>query len=429
MFMPWFGYNMGGWQLAISEFKNGAFYLLYLIPIGSALIILAATSDKLSFLSRSIPIANVVIGAIPCVATLAVFLEVGEGNGALFAFRASFGAYLACLCGVALVVIGGLNLVGKTLGDDFVRTVLRWREVDYRLLFGGFVVLCLLVMRLSAIGLDVTDINTDGKVFEPRAALSGFMVSGANFSPNCRAAPGYLLGTEHNGRSLAKALVDATESFFGPAVLCCAIALFLGTLLGAVAGYFRGGVLEASIKLVLTVVASYPRLILVIVAIGIFTAEAYAGGGSEKELALRLQMMAGLLGLAYVPILAMAVYQKVGSFQREQFVEAARAHGLSDTRILGFHILWANCTPVLARHFFYLFGYFILVETSLSFLGPNYGVPASIPSWGNLLAGCKTGSSLLSAQILAPSCCILLSILGLTLLGDAIGDHFERGRH
>ena len=147
------------------------------------------------------------------------------------------------------------SLWGRVVGD-FVRTVLRWREVDYRLLFGGFVVLCLLAMRLAAIGLDVTDINTDGKVFEPRAAFSGFSVSGANVSPNCRAAPGYLLGTEHNGRSLSKALADATESFFGPAVLCCAIALFLGTLLGAVAGYFRGGVLEACIKLVLTVVAS-----------------------------------------------------------------------------------------------------------------------------------------------------------------------------
>jgi len=315
---------------------------------------------------------------------------------------------------------------------DFVRTVLRWRDVDYRLLFGCFVVVCLLALRLAAIGLDVTDITTDGKLFEPRAATSGFVASGGNNSQACRIpseTPGFLLGTEKNGRSLAKALVDATESFFGPAVLCCAIALFLGTLLGALAGYFRGGVLEASIKLVLTVVASYPRLILVIVAIGIFTAEAYGGGGSEAEMALRLQMMAGLLGLAYVPVLAMAVYQKVGSFQREQFVEAARAHGLSHGRILGFHILWANCTPVLARHFFYLFGYFILVETSLSFLGPEYGVPASIPSWGNLLAGCKAGSSLLSAQILGPSSCILLSILGLTLLGDAIGDHFERGRH
>tara|TARA_Y100001968_G_scaffold319203_1_gene350409 strand:- start:2304 stop:3212 length:909 start_codon:yes stop_codon:yes gene_type:complete len=301
-----------------------------------------------------------------------------------------------------------------------VRTVLRWRDVDYRLLFGGAIVVLLFVFRLAAIGLEVDSIE----VYQPRSGTSGFVKSVSNVSPACRDAPGYLLGTDRNGRSLAKMLVEATESFFDPAVLCCLIALVLGTLLGAVAGYFRGGVLEQSIKLVLTVVASYPRLVLVIVAVGIFTASLYDPGGS---LGLRLAMIATFLGLSYVPVLAMAIYQKVGSFQREQFVEAARAHGLSHGRILGFHILWANCTPVLARHFFYLFGYFILVETSLSFLGGNYGVPASVPSWGNLLAGCRSGS-LMAPQFIAPACCVVASILGLSLLGDAIGDRFERGR-
>ena len=65
---------------------------------------------------------------------------------------------------------------------------------------------------------------------------------------------------------------------------------------------------------------------------------------------LGIAMLLGRFGYV-VPVLAMAIYQKVGSFQREQFVEAARAHGLSHGRILGFHILWANCTPVLARHY------------------------------------------------------------------------------
>jgi len=72
-----------------------------------------------------------------------------------------------------------------------------------------------------------------------------------------------------------------------------------------------------------------------------------------------------------------------------------------------------------------LFGYFVLVETSLSWLG--YGVAPPMPSWGNLLRGCDLGP-LLSAQFIAPVACILFTILGLQLLGDAIGDRFERGR-
>ncbi len=311
--------------------------------------------------------------------------------------------------------------LGKGAVKDLVKTILRWRDADVRLLFGGLVVFGLLAMRIAAIGLDVDKME----VYEPRVRASGFVSSVATVSPNCADAPGYLLGTDRNARPLAQTLVEGTESFFEPALLCCALAILLGTLLGAVAGYFRGGALESSIKLVLTVVASYPRLILVIIAVGIFTAALYDPGGNLK---LRLIMIATFLGIAYVPVLALAIHQKVGAFQREQFVEAARAHGLSHLRILGYHILWANCVPVIARHFFYLFGYFILVETSLSFLGGNYGVPASVPSWGNLLTGCDKGS-LLSPQFVAPAGCIIISILGLSLLGDAIGERFERGRH
>ncbi len=315
---------------------------------------------------------------------------------------------------------GLASRLGKGAVADLIRTILRWRDADVRLLFGGFVVAGLVGMRTAAFWLDVDKME----IYVPRSGGGGFTASAARVSPNCADAPGYLLGTDHNARPLAQTLVEATETFFEPALLCCGIAIVLGTLLGAIAGYFRGGALEGTIKLILTVIASYPRLILVIVAVGIFTAALYDPGGN---LALRLAMVATFLGIAYVPVLALAIYQKVGSFQREQFVEAARAHGLSHGRILGYHILWANCAPVIARHFFYLFGYFILVETSLSFLGGNYGVPASVPSWGNLVTGCDKGS-LLAAQFVAPASCIIGSILGLSFLGDAIGERFERGR-
>lgn len=317
-----------------------------------------------------------------------------------------------------------------------VETLQRWKEADYRLIIGLAVVAVIVAFRLAAIPIDVR-VECDAlgpdagwlaaatcmEIYEPTGASGRFGGGGAAAGQAyCSSAPGYLLGTDRLARPLALTLVEASEAFFAPALLCCAIALLLGTLLGAIAGYFRGGLLESGIRFFLTIVASYPRLIIVIVAIGIFTAGLHDPGRATK---LRLAMISTILGLAYVPVLALAIYQKVGSFQREEFVEAARAHGLSHRRILGYHILWANCTPVLARHFFYLFGYFVLVETSLSWLG--YGVAPPMPSWGNLLRGCDLGP-LLSAQFIAPVGCILITILGLQLLGDAIGDRFERGR-
>jgi len=319
---------------------------------------------------------------------------------------------------------------------ELLQTIHRWKEADYRLVIGLSVVLALIVFRLLALAIDVrTDCDglsadagwiaaaTCMDIYSPSGSTGRFGGgSGGSVQAFCADAPGYLLGTDRLARPLALTLIEASEAIFEPALLCCAIALFLGTILGAIAGYFRGGVLETLIRFFLTIVASYPRLIIVIVAIGIFTAGLYDPGRATR---LRLAMISTILGLAYVPVLALAIYQKVGSFQREEFVEAARAHGLSHTRILGYHILWANCAPVVARHFFYLFGYFVLVETSLSWLG--YGVAPPMPSWGNLLRGCDLGP-LLSSQFIAPVACILITILGLQLLGDAIGDHFERGR-
>ena len=310
--------------------------------------------------------------------------------------------------------------VRKRATDDLIKTLLRWRHADYRLVFGVFIASLIGLARVVAAFIDMDRLPT---FLDAGRTASRFGGAATYQMANCRAVDGLLLGNDRNGYSLVMTLIESVETFFGPALLSCLIAIGVGTILGAVAGYFRGGLLESSIKLLLTVLASYPRLILVIVAVGFFVGSLHDPG---RAVGLRLSLMAVMLGVAYVPVLAQAIYQKVGQFQREQFVEAARAHGLSDSRILGYHILVANCSPVLARHFFYLFGYFILVETSLSYLGPEYGVPASIPSWGNLLAGCRHGD-LLSASVLAPAMSIVVAILGLTFLGDAIGERFERG--
>jgi peptide/nickel transport system permease protein len=312
--------------------------------------------------------------------------------------------------------------VGKGAIRDLITTVLRWRHADYRLIIGSSVLTILVAFRIAAFFIDVDQLES----YLDSETGSGFRGGGAAkyVTKYCRAVPGLLLGNDRNGYSLAVTVVEAVEAFFEPAMLSCAIAIIFGTLLGAIAGYFRGGLIESVIKLGLTVVAAYPRLILVIVAMGFFVAYMHDPGGAIR---LRLTMMSTMLGIAYVPVLALAIYQKVGQFQREQFIEAARAHGLSDKRILLYHILLANCAPVIARHFFYLFGYFILVETSLSYLGPQYGVPGSMPSWGNLLAGCSKGD-LFSPAVLVPALAAITSILGLTFLGDAIGERFEKGR-
>jgi peptide/nickel transport system permease protein len=164
------------------------------------------------------------------------------------------------------------------------------------------------------------------------------------------------------------------------------MALGLGVPGGALVGYRPDTRAAAVVRFGLTIVAAWPQLVLVVVVVAIFTA-------SVKDPAawshLRLYLLAGVLGLSFVPQVAGAVGEKVAWFRRECFVEAAIAHGLTHARVLGWHILWANCRNVVLRQACTLFGTFLLVETSLSYLG-DYGVPPPRPSWGNILAGLKS---------------------------------------
>jgi peptide/nickel transport system permease protein len=195
----------------------------------------------------------------------------------------------------------------------------------------------------------------------------------------------HLLGTDPLGRDLLGRMVVSVEAFFFPGLFACLVTVLLGVPAGSVVGYWPRSKAAAVVRGLLTIVGAWPRLVLVVVVVAIFTASvsdpaAFAG--------VRLYLLAGLVGLSFAPQLAHALSEKVLHFQREQFVEAARAHGIPDARILGWHILWANCRNLVLRQACTLFGAFILVETSLSYLG-HYGVPAPRPSWGNILADVK----------------------------------------
>ena len=255
---------------------------------------------------------------------------------------------------------------------------------------------------------------------------------------------GHLLGTDQQGRDLADRLIVSVEAFFFPGLFACLVTVVLGVPAGSLTGFWPRSKAAAAARGLLTIVGAWPRLVLVVVVVAIFTAsvsDPAAFGG------VRLYLLAGLVGLSFVPQLAHALAEKVLHFQREQFVEAARAHGIPDARILGYHILWANCRDLVLRQACTLFGAFILVETSLSYLG-HYGVPEPRPSWGNILAGVKSSVThtrrLLIPEswapgdvvtavgravdeggalaVLAPTLAIALSIVGVL----ALAEHFAR---
>ena len=125
------------------------------------------------------------------------------------------------------------------------------------------------------------------------------------------------------------------------------------------------------------------------------------------------------LGVVYVPRVARIVRGSVLVIRETPYVEAARALGIPDIRILLLHVL-PNClSPVIVQGTF-IFAAAVLGEAALSFLG--VGVPPQIPSWGNVLAEGRLYIQQAGWLTLFPGAAILLSILGLNLFGDGLRD-------
>lgn len=218
------------------------------------------------------------------------------------------------------------------------------------------------------------------------------------------------LGTDHLGRDVLWRLITASEAFVGPALLACAVALAIGVPSGALSGWL-GGAPATLTRFLLTTVAALPRFVLVLLVCAAF--------GSE------VHWIALAAGVAYAPTLGEAIYARIQSFRHAGFVLAAQAHGLSDRRVLWLHLLWVNHRRLILRHCVQLFAYFLLLETTLSYIGGldgagSFGVAQPDPSWGNMIAfEWREPESNLWAS-LAPGLATALVLLGATWTGRSL---------
>ncbi len=214
------------------------------------------------------------------------------------------------------------------------------------------------------------------------------------------------LGTDHLGRDVAWRMLLSTRAFVGPGLLACVLASVIGVGAGALAGYV-GGPVASIVRWISTVTASIPRFVLVLLAIAIY-------GNSTW-------LIGAVAGIAYSPAVAEAVFGRIDSLRRADFVLAARAHGLNASRILLYHLLWVSCRRMVGRHALNLFGYLLLLETTLSYIG-GFGVMEPEPSWGNMLAfefGYRTGNPW---GVWAPALAIWVTILCCGLVSEALAE-------
>jgi peptide/nickel transport system permease protein len=210
------------------------------------------------------------------------------------------------------------------------------------------------------------------------------------------------LGADQYGRDLLTRIIFGCRYTLLIGVAIVAIQLLIGVTLGLIAGYY-GGIIESIIMRMTDVMLSIPSIVLAVTIAG------FLGGGIQNVI-----IAVGIIGWrAYTRL----VRGEVLSTKEEPFVEAAKAIGCGDSRIILRHILPHTLAPVIAYSSLSV-AIAILWAAALSFLG--LGAQPPTPEWGAMLADGR--EFMIDAWWIAtfPGVAIMITVLGFSFFGDAL---------
>jgi peptide/nickel transport system permease protein len=222
----------------------------------------------------------------------------------------------------------------------------------------------------------------------------------------------YPLGNDSFGRDILSRILWGGRVSLTVSTVAVAIAIVIGGVLGLLAGYV-GGLFDRLVMAAMDVLLSFPTLVM-----GLLVVAMLGPTVGNLILAIALTAIAPFARIARAPTLAI---------KERDFVEAGRALGFSDLRIMAVHILPNIIDDVLVMGAMWL-ATAIRTEASLSFIG--LGVRPPIPTWGGMIR--EGFENILDAPWLAifPSLAILAIMLGLNMLGDGLRDATDpRLRH
>jgi peptide/nickel transport system permease protein len=263
--------------------------------------------------------------------------------------------------------------------------------------------------RLSIVGLIIVAILVIVAIFAPWIATHD--VGATNLS--LRYLPpsaAHWFGTDSTGRDIFSRIVFGARISLQVGLIVVTVSAVIGTLLGAFAGYYGGWIDRIISGYVFNVFLAFPGLLLAIAMV------AFLGAGLNK-LILALCII-GWVGYARL------IRGQVLKVREYDFVQAARALGASDARILLVHILPNAIQPLIVQASLGMAGA-VLAEASLSFLG--LGVPPPAPSWGVMIEEARDLSTLQAAPhaLIFPGLVIALTVLAFNFIGDGLREYLD----
>ncbi len=229
----------------------------------------------------------------------------------------------------------------------------------------------------------------------------------ARFKPPFWAAEGsmtYMLGTDNVGRDIWSRIIHGSRISLMVGICAVGISMLIGVTLGLVAGFW-GGRTDATIMALVDIMLAFPQLILA------FAMVAVLGPGIGNIILV--------LGLTGWERYARVVRGEVLALREREFVQAARAIGVSNLRIAFGHIMPNTFSSVIVMATLQT-AQAILAEAALSFLG--LGTGRTYPSWGQMISLGRDYISIAWWLSTFPGLAILLTVLAINLVGDRIRD-------
>ncbi|MEN8891335.1 ABC transporter permease [Planktotalea arctica] len=232
---------------------------------------------------------------------------------------------------------------------------------------------------------DVTQMNIPNKLKTPNAA---------NW-----------LGTDHFGRDIFSMIMVGARTSIAVALIAVGIGMSIGVPLGLAAAARQGSLLDEVIMRGNDLVFAFPSLVIAILITAVF------GPGAVNAIIA--------IGIFNVPVFARLTRSAALPLWQREFIMAARVSGKGPARISMEHIL-PNVTNLLIVQGTIQFSLGILAEAGLSYVG--LGAQPPLPSWGRMLADAQTMVSFAPHLALIPGGAIILTVLGLNLMGDGLRD-------
>jgi peptide/nickel transport system permease protein len=225
----------------------------------------------------------------------------------------------------------------------------------------------------------------------------------------------HILGTDEAGRDVFARTLYGGRISLTIGLAATLIALIIGTAIGAVGGYF-GGPIDAAMMRLTDAFLCFPQLfVLIVLGTLMRTTELRVLQGSILPIALVIGVLSwmGLARLVRATFLGL---------KEKEFVEAARAAGGTNTRIMLRHVLPGAVGPIVVQASL-LVAASIITESGLSYLG--YGVQPPTATWGNLLKDAQPQMQQLPVFAIAPGMMIFLTVMSINFIGDGLRDALD----